>query len=314
MKVTPVLNKINLTRLRSLIKVDKDKISRHSVWIISLMIIATIVSAFYIHIPAKRYVIFAGYNANSEISPYAKRYIKKLKEISSGVIYITDSELSKQSQQEIAPYIMHGEYKRHGEYDWGSYKRGYEWLKENGKLEDADEIIFANDSCYAPIKSFRPMFRKMKEQDVDFWGNTQNQKFNPHLQSYFLVFRRSIIQSEEFKSFIEGIKAQPDHSLYITEYEIKLTPYLEKLGYKWTSYIPDISSEKIKEGKTEDPNSYPLTLLKEYNNQFLKRRTFTEKLPIAESKKELLSYLQTKSPQTYKMITKDFPQAVTEIR
>ena len=296
MKVTPTLSKIRLARIKTLLSNSADKISWKSILIIGVLVILTLSSLCYVTPCPKRYVVFAGYNADGELAPYVKRYIKKLNEISSGVVYITDSPLSEQAQKEIAPYVLHGEYQRHGEYDWGSYKRGYEWLKTNHMLENADELIFANDSCYAPLQSFRPMFKKMRHIGVDFWGNTQNQKFNQHLQSYFLVFRHPVIKSKTFATFMNNIKKQPDHSLYITEYEIKLTPMLENLGYTWVSYIPDFSSEQAKLGKSEDPNSYPLTLIKEYHNQFLKRRTFTEKLPIEEDKKALLSYLQQHAP------------------
>ena len=310
MKVIPTLSTIRLARIKSVLKENTDKISWRSILIIGVLLILTISSLCYVAPCPKRYVVFAGYNAEGELAPYVKRYIKKLNEISDGVVYITDSPLSEKSQQEIAPYVIHGEYQRHGEYDWGSYKRGYEWLKANKKLENADELIFANDSCYAPLQSFHPMFKKMRHVGVDFWGNTQNQKFTRHLQSYFLVFRRPVINSKTFASFMENIQKQPDHSLYITEYEIKLTPLLENLGYKWTSYIPNISAEKKALGKSEDPNSYPLTLIKEYHNQFLKRRTFTDKLPIEEDKEALLSYLHQHAPTTYNNIKADFPPQI----
>lgn len=310
MKVIPTLSTIRLARIKSVLKENTDKISWRSILIIGVLLILTISSLCYVTPCPKRYVVFAGYNANGEIAPYVKRYIKKLNEISDGVVYITDSPLSEKAKKEIAPYVIHGEYQRHGEYDWGSYKRGYAWLKANQKLENSDELIFANDSCYAPLQSFRPMFKKMRHIGVDFWGNTQNQKFNQHLQSYFLVFRRPVIKSKTFATFMENIKKQPDHSLYITEYEIKLTPMLENLGYTWTSYIPNFSGEQAALGKSEDPNSYPLTLVKDYHNQFLKRRTFTEKLPIEEDKTALLNYLQKHAPTTYNNIKADFPNAI----
>ncbi|MBR5599167.1 MAG: hypothetical protein IKW39_03910, partial [Alphaproteobacteria bacterium] len=162
---------------------------------------------------------------------------------------------------------------------------------------NAYELIFANDSTYAPITSFSPMFKDMdKRQELDFWGNTQNTHFKPHLQSYFLVFRKKVINSHKFQQFIQSITKLPDHSLYILQYEVELTSYLSQLGYKYDSYIP---YQKLAHLPIPDKNSYPLTLIKHHNNQFLKKRTFTEKLMILENIDDLLLYLKQNSPKTY---------------
>ena len=248
-----------------------------------------------------RYAIFAGYNANGTIEPYVVTYLENLSKVADGIVYITDSPINKKELKKIShlPILYHYHF-RHNEYDWGSYKRGYHWLKIKGYLQKADELIFANDSTYAPITSFKPMFKEMsKHKDIDFWGNSQNTYFNTHLQSYFLVFRKKVINSHNFERFLYSVTKLPDHSLYIIKYEITLTPYLESLGYKWKSYIP---YEKLSYLPIPDKNSYPLTLIKDYKNQFLKKRTFTEKLIIAEDINKLLNHIEKHSPQTYQNI------------
>lgn len=252
-----------------------------------------------------RYAIFAGYNANQTIPDYVITYLKGLNEVSDGVVYIADSELKEDEYKKIKNLVIHTEHKRHNEYDWGSYKRGFNWLKQYGYLEKAKELIFANDSCYAPMKSFKPMFKKMSyHPNLDFWGDSQNTVFTNHIQSYFMVMRKPVINSKVFHNFLNNVTHQEYSSMYITEYEVKLTPVLEALGYKWDSYLP---YEKLHHLELADKNSYPLTLIKDYNHQFLKRRTFTTNLPIMESKKELLNYIKTTYPKRYKEIEKEIP-------
>lgn len=343
MKTTPNISKIRLHSLAAILSRPRLKRSgeRRSLLTLLLLIALTAAAFFYLAERPRRYAVFAGYSADGSVAPYVLRYLSGLKAVTDGIVYITDSPLSPEAQKQVAPYVIHGEYQRHGEYDWGSYKRGYNWLKEKNLLKHADELIFANDSAYAPLQTFRPMFNQMRSRsELDFWGNTQNQRFNPHLQSYFLVFRRPVIMSKSFAAFLNGVKAQPDHSLYITEYEIKLTPFLQNLGYKWDSYIPDFataiaarqtpgtmpntaplhpgsaapkpaSAARVSAPASPDPNSYPLTLIRDYHNQFLKRRTFTDKLPIEESRAELLAYLRTHAPETCQNIAADFPDAIS---
>lgn len=359
MKTTPNISKIRLHSLAAILSRPRLKRSgeRRSLLTLLLLIALTAAAFFYLAERPRRYAVFAGYSADGSVAPYVLRYLSGLKAVTDGIVYITDSPLSPIAQKQVAPYVIHGEYQRHGEYDWGSYKRGYNWLKEKNLLKHADELIFANDSAYAPLQTFRPMFNQMRSRsELDFWGNTQNQRFNPHLQSYFLVFRRPVIMSKSFASFLNGVKAQPDHSLYITEYEIKLTPFLQNLGYKWDSYIPDFataiaarqtpgtipnaaplhpgsdatlspdsavalspgsaapkpaSAARVSAPASPDPNSYPLTLIRDYHNQFLKRRTFTDKLPIEESRADLLAYLCAHAPETCQNIAADFPDAIS---
>lgn len=255
----------------------------------------------------KRCAVFAGYNENGTISPYVLTYLKALNEIAPKcVVYIADSELNVGEEKKLDGLVVHSENARHKEYDWGSYKRGFNWLKENGYLEKIDELIFANDSCYAPLSgSFKPMFDKMSaKMELDFWGDLQNTAFQPHVQSYFMVFRKRVIRSKAFAHFLNQVKHQEYSSYYIQLYEVNLTPYLESFGYKWGSYMP---YEALSFLELTDKNSYPLTLVRDFGHEFLKRRTFTTNLEIRENKEALLEVIKAHYPERYQEI-------ITEIK
>lgn len=57
---------------------------------------------------------------------------------------------------------------RHGEYDFGSYKRGEAWARQAGWLDEVDDLILCNDSCFGPVGSFAPMFERMEARHLDF--------------------------------------------------------------------------------------------------------------------------------------------------
>ena len=248
-----------------------------------------------------RYAIFAGYNKDGIIEPYVIDYLKGLNEVTDGIVYITDSSLKEGELDKLKGInIIYNEHARHQEYDWGSYKRGHIWLRINGYLEKADELILANDSCYAPLSSFKPMFKEMqKRKELDFWSDLQNTQFTPHLQSYFYVFRKPVLKSKLLDVFLRKIQHQEHHWKYILNYELKLTSYLENFGFKRDSYMP---YEKLSYLEKPEKNSYPLTLIKDHKHQFLKRRIFTENLEVNESIPELLDYLKINYPKTYENI------------
>ena len=278
---------------------------RVKVFIAAGMVSVLVMAFFYMQKPV-RYAVFAGYNGDGTIHPYVISYLKGLNEVADGVVYIADSTLKAGEEEKLKGLTIHYENVRHEEYDWGSYKRGFKWLKDNGYLEKADEIIFANDSCYAPLTSFKPMFKAMaKRKDLDFWGALQNTRFNPHVQSYFMVLKKQVFNARQFQHFINAVRHQVDSSLYISEYEVKLTPYLESFGYKWDSYMPYRELSYLPDS---EKNSYPLTLVKKYGHQFIKRRIFTSSLMNYENEGALLRYVYEINPARYFDIASEVPK------
>lgn len=122
----------------------------------------------------KRAAVFAHYNQKGDIEDYVVYYLKNLKSCVQTLVFVSDGEIRKEELRKIQAYADKIIVKNHGEYDFGSYKSGYLFLKENNKLELFDELIFANDSCYAPLFSFEKFFKIMSAKNADFWGNTQN--------------------------------------------------------------------------------------------------------------------------------------------
>lgn len=273
--------------------------------LLSVLLISIISVCFFIwySTPHKRYVVFAGYNPNGTISPYILTYLRGLNEIADGVVYIADSSLKDGEVDKLKNLVIYTEHVRHNEYDWGSYKRGYLWLKNKGYLDGAKELVFANDSTYAPLGSFKLMFKEMdKRKNLDFWGDSQNTAFSKHIQSYFMVFRRPLFTSQAFDRFMRKVTYQPYDTMYITEYETKFTPRFSSLGYAWDTYIP---YHKLQYLELSDKNSYPYTLITQYHHVFLKRRTFTTNLMILEDKGELLRYIAKVYPKNFADIKAD---------
>ena len=267
--------------------------------ILILVISIALATLIYFIVPQnkKRYAVFAGYNPDGTIHPYVITYLKALNEVSDGVVYIANSPLISKEEAKLKELTIHYENRIHGEYDFGSYKRGYNWLKDNGYLEKAKELIFANDSTFAPVTSFKPMFKQMSQRkDLDFWGDLPDNRYALHLQPHFLVFRKQVFQSETFADFINQVNKENHISIYILKYEVNLTPYLAGKGYKWDSYLSDKNMPDL---ESEDKDAYPLTLISKYNHQFLKRHTFGPLAQIKEDKGELLKYIEKTSPQLH---------------
>lgn len=192
----------------------------------------------------KRAVVFAHYDKDNIIDDYVIYYIKALKKIAQTIIFVSCNNIKNpESLNGLADKIID---EPHNEYDFGSYKRGFLFLKD--KLNNYDELIFANDSCYGPLYPLEDVFGEMENRNCDFWGITKNNfgyKKNighffikrPHIQSYFVVIKKCIFDKDFFAEFMKSITHQENKKLIISNYEIGLTELLLDKGYTYSTLI-----------------------------------------------------------------------------
>lgn len=192
----------------------------------------------------KRAVVFAHYDKDNIVDDYVLYYLEALKKVSSYIVFVSCNPIvDKNCLENIADFVID---EKHDEYDFGSYKRGFLHLKD--KLNEFDELIFANDSCYGPFFPLQPIFDCMEK--FDFWGFTKNRigfkkiyenKFKlvkrPHLQSYFLAFKKNVFTSETFENLINSVKHHENKKDIIVNYEIGLSEVLRDAGFSGGSYI-----------------------------------------------------------------------------
>lgn len=201
-----------------------------------------------------RTAIFAHFDKDNVIDDYVIYYLNALKKVAQKIIFVSDCNLSPAETDKLKNITDEIIANPHGEYDFGSYKRGFLFAQENNLLDETDELIFANDSCYGPFCSLEKVFEKMDSKTCDFWGITQSRfgyrkkGFNPtrkrqlHLQSYFFVLKKKVFLSETFKNFINSIKKQNDKSNVITCYELGLSKTLMDEGFIAESFIEDFDN------------------------------------------------------------------------
>jgi lipopolysaccharide biosynthesis protein len=252
-------------------------------------------------IPHQNTAIFAGYSHDGSIPDYVISYLKKLKEISPNIIYVTDNPIKNKEINKLRPFVNHLIAKHHNEYDWGSYKRGFNWLRTNDYLKNINNLILANDSTIPVADSFNHIIEDMKIKNPDFYGITANQDGIYHLQSYFLIITPRMYNNPDFSSYLNGVKQEQDGLTVAYRYEVPFTQYFEDKGYKSATYIP---YEKLQHLPLNDKNCYPLTLLSQHKIPLLKMRTFTNRLNVQEPRRLVFNWLKKNAPQTHEELIK----------
>jgi len=217
----------------------------------------------------KRIAIFAHFDKQDIVDAYVISYLKELKKFCE-IIFVSDSNLPDLQINKIKNYCFDFIAQKHEEYDFGSYKRGLNLIhkKYPKKLQQSDEIIFINDSCYL-LGSFKKIFLEMsKKSEIDFWGLTDHcpnilKQKDYHIQSYFIAFRKNIFLNDLLLHFMKKVKKQENKWDIIKHYEIGLSKYLishkKKPFCYFSSSVVDkfITDNKAKIAKRLN-NKYPL--------------------------------------------------------
>lgn len=190
----------------------------------------------------RRFAVFASYNGRGKIDNSVVLYLKNLYEAVDGIVFIADCPVIPDELYKIKNLVICARFGRHGEYDFGSYKRGWQFLKENGLLEQADEILFCNDSIIGPFFPLDKVLGEARRNHYDFYGMTVNnfvycEKEDkklpcPHIQSFFMMISGNIFKKPFFEEFMSGIKAEGSKDEIISKYEVGLSKLIRENGFE----------------------------------------------------------------------------------
>lgn len=182
----------------------------------------------------RRLVLFAHYDAQGEIKRYIAHLVRALRAESDRVDLYSTAALAPaaiESLREVCADVVLCE---NVGFDFSMWRRAI----ARTDLDAWDEIVLANSSVFGPIYPLGPLFAQMAEQPCDAWGMTENDDFAWHLQSFFLVFRRPVLESAIFRQFWESVLPYKDKDQVIRSYEIGLSRLLLDHGFRLRTFAP----------------------------------------------------------------------------
>ncbi|TJZ87372.1 rhamnan synthesis F family protein [Paracoccus hibiscisoli] len=254
----------------------------------------------------RRVAVFASYSGDGVLPPQVQPYLEGLRPLVERIVVVCDNDLAPDQVARLSGLADHVITGRHGKYDFGSYKRGVAWARQTGWLDEADDLILCNDSCFGPVGSFAPMFERMEARHLDFWGATDGREFHPNLQSFFVVLGWHVFQSPVFRNFIEGISKQPNVQQVIMKYEIGLTKTLAGAGYSWGAMVEN----RLEGVHPLDPTyrnivEHPITAM-EMGLPLVKAKALRQTESNAEGTDRTLDWLRQHAPVVHRAALDDF--------
>lgn len=157
----------------------------------------------------RRLFVFGGYDKNNIVDDTLIYYLTALSELGD-IVFNMDNSLSDSDLDKVKQIsnVLYTKAERHGEYDFGSYKRGFFWAKENNILKDYDWVYLVNDSTYGPLKPLKPILEDLESQNKNAVGMflCTNDYYGKYLQSWFMGFKPVIFNSDWFNEFLKNVK------------------------------------------------------------------------------------------------------------
>ena len=197
----------------------------------------------------KRLALYIFYDKEGFVSDYVKYYVKALKEVTDRIVFIVNGKILPEGRREIedlGPEIFNRENKG---LDFGAWKEtilslGFE------EILKYDELILCNCSSYGPAYPLSEVFSEMESRKCDFWGITKHPATgteiisgNPasaiveHIQSYFVVFKRRVVESNGFQKWWKELEPTSNYSIEVGLHENRFTQYLYGCGFSYDTYV-----------------------------------------------------------------------------
>ncbi len=158
---------------------------------------------------ARRLFLFAAYDPRNLVSDALLWYVRRLSECGD-VVLVMDSDCPEREMSRLSGLVLHSGAERHLEYDFGSYKRCYEWAAANLDLGSYDFLYMVNDSVYGPLGDILPVLESMESLSVPAFSLVLHPDARlPHLQSWFVGLSGEVFRSGWFRDFLLSVRKQP---------------------------------------------------------------------------------------------------------
>ena len=181
----------------------------------------------------KRLFLVAGYDAGGNINSALIHQVRELANYGDIILYM-DCDTPETELSKIKQYCIYAGGARHGEYDFGSYKRAYEYARDNDILRKYDYIYLVNDSVFGPLFDMSNIMQKIDSVPADAAGMVvSTHKTHSYMESWFIRLNKKIFTSNWFNEFISGVTKQPTKNRVTVKYEHGLSDLIHQHGLSW---------------------------------------------------------------------------------
>ena len=185
----------------------------------------------------RRLVILAQFDPQGGLPAHVRIHLERLRPLARDLVLVSNSSIDAAGLKTARALCDRVLVRDNIGWDFAAWRDALSAYD----MRQWDEVVLTNSSIVGPLFPLEPIFEQMDERACDFWGMAHSRHRGSHLQSYFLVFNKSVVSSKAWKDFWAGVRNVEDKADVIASYEVGLTQALEKAGFRYDSFIPNPS-------------------------------------------------------------------------
>ena len=232
----------------------------------------------------KRLGIFYTYDIEGVVDDYIIFLLQDIKKILTHLTIVCNEKLKPESQRRLEEITDDLIIKSNIESNMEAWRQ----ILLQKDLSEYDELVLFDDSFYGPFHSFAKVFDEMDQREInsDFWGiticgqiedidkNFEDGYIPEHLQSYFLVIRKKMLQSQKFIDYWKKITVAKNSDATIKQHEATFTKHFSDIGYKYAAYCDTRKLEEIYDINIDHTLFNSEKLLTEFKCPILTKKVF----------------------------------------
>ncbi len=188
----------------------------------------------------KRVFLFAFYDPQGIVGETVLYELRALRQCGE-VLLACDCDLAPGEERKLEGLARTVWTRRHGEYDFGSYKRAF----AAASLQDCDVLYLVNDSVVGPLRPLKPVLEELEDRPCAAFSLVLNpSRHGAHLQSWFIGLKPAVFLADWFAAFLQGVEALGSKTEVCVRYETGLTRLLEEKGQPYSALMT-VSGKKI---------------------------------------------------------------------
>lgn len=177
---------------------------------------------------------FVTFAPKPELKAHVKHHIECLLAEGVQVVLVVNTNLSLQDfpvEAALVERLSGVLIRENAGFDFAAWSHVYTHAENSSQWS---RLFLINDSIVGPLNSahFSQLIAKIRASSADLIGLTENYTGHRHLQSFFLVFNRTALQSEIVQQMLNRILSFVDKSQVIDVYETRLTKTMEDHGFR----------------------------------------------------------------------------------
>lgn len=257
--------------------------------------------------------IVSTYDRDGIIDDYLIFYLTSLKRVANRLIVTVNGELTETGEERLTAVADEIYRRPNTGFDFGAYRDVLEHYLKPGELEQYQELVLCNDTCYGPFVPFEDIFARMETGNAEFWSmNYIEDPLLPHFQSYFMAASgRGIRLVRDF--LLQEVDSGIRNPIQACGYEHGLSERILSSGIKtdyYTSHVKGYHDLDI-----FGAPDYAMELL---GFPLLKKRAFSDELSVKDNCRRALCMIaeQGTYPVSYilenvkRIYHKDFSEAL----